>query len=51
MRNPIDEGLQHKENQWEAKYPLLRDPYGLPDNEKAALGTLQSTEKRLSDKT
>ena len=44
----ISEGLTHKEDHWEAKYPWVKDPTELPDNFQAAMGMLRSTEKRLS---
>ena len=30
------------------KYPWIKDPSNLPDNKQAVMGTLKSTEKRLS---
>ena len=46
----IEKNLGHdaKEKFWTAKYPWIRDPFDLPDNNRAAFGMLVSTEKRLS---
>ena len=35
-----------EEKRWIAEYPWIRDPSELPDNKKAAIGMLISTEKR-----
>ena len=43
----IEDGLSHKEDHWEAKYPWTRDPKNLPDNKLAAQAVLKSTERRL----
>ena len=40
-----------KAREWIAQYPWLKDPSELPDNKKAAIGKLISTEKRLSRNT
>ena len=36
------------EKRWNAEYPWIRDPSELPDNKKAAMGMLISTERRLA---
>lgn len=49
----IEENLNYDEKarEWIAQYPWLKDPSELPDNKKAAIGKLISTEKRLSRNT
>ena len=45
----IEDGLKFipEEGCWEAQYPWTRNPNNLPDNRRAALATLKSTERRL----
>ena len=31
--NLIDKGLRHEDGHWVAKYPWIKDPNNLPDNE------------------
>ena len=49
----IENNLEYnrEEKRWIAEYPWIRDPAELPDNKKAALGMLMSTEKRLAKNT
>ena len=47
-RNLHFNNLEHR---WMTPYPWIRDPADLPDNRKAALGMLLSTEKRLAKNT
>lgn len=45
----IEKGLSYDEKckRWIAAYPWIKDPYKLPNNVKAAMARLLSTEKRL----
>ena len=46
----IEDKLEYnkEEKRWISEYPWIRDPSELPDNKKAAMGMLISTEKRLA---
>ena len=46
----IEDKLEYnkEEKRWISEYPWIRDPSELPDNKKAAMGVLISTEKRLA---
>ncbi|KAJ8049254.1 hypothetical protein HOLleu_01926 [Holothuria leucospilota] len=44
----IENGLKFKNNRWEAKYPWVKDPKGLPDNRVVAVARVKALEKRLS---
>ncbi|KAJ8039805.1 hypothetical protein HOLleu_13921 [Holothuria leucospilota] len=44
----IENGLKFKNNRWEAKYPWVKDPKGLPDNRVVAVAKVKPLEKRLS---
>ena len=46
----IEDKLEYnrEEKRWTAEYPWIRDPSELPDNKRAAMGMLISTEKRLA---
>lgn len=45
----IEKGLSYDEKgkRWVAAYPWIRDPFKFPDNAKAAMARLRSTERRL----
>ena len=45
----IERNLKYdnQEQRWTANYPWIKDPADLPDNRKAAMRMLISTEKRL----
>ena len=43
----IEEGLEHREDHWVAKYPWVKSPEHLPNNKVAAVQMLKSTERRL----
>ena len=45
----IEDGLEHREDYWVAKYPWIKDPKQLPDNRQAVLRKLRATEKRLEE--
>ena len=38
-----------EEKRWITEYPWIRDPTELPDNKRAAMGTLIWTEKRIAN--
>ena len=43
----IENGMRLNDGVWVAKYPWIKNPQELPDNNYSALAMLKSTEKRL----